>query len=224
MTPEERIRGKVAGLKKAQVQRQSDALRREYDITVGLGNEAYEMNTPREINPSLSGRNRGREVKPDFKYSDEVLQAAMDASNSNSNISNDIFYKTLQATGNPDLATAAVNAAGYTPGVGTAIGMEEAYRAARDIPGSYQQGNYGDVARGAGVTAMGVLDAALTMAPFAKAAVKGARNLPKALSRAGDVAMDGMQAADRMMAPRPTQVNQQPMLEEVLQYLQARGR
>ena len=224
MTPEERIRAKVAGLKKTQTQRQSEKLRNDYSNAVGVGNEAYEMNTPRTPAPNARGRNRGRTVEPGYKYSDDVLQAAMDQANTDNAIMNEIFYKTLRQTGNPDLATAAANAASFSPGVGTMIGFEDAYRAAADIPDAYREGDYMGMAKNAGMAAMGVADAALTLAPFAKQAVRGARALPGAMRTAGDAASRATFAVDDFMAPRPPKQNQSALFNEVARYLESRGK
>lgn len=223
MTPEERIRAKVAGLKKNQTQRQSEQLRNDYSLSVGVGNEAYEMNTPRTPAPNARGRNRGRTVEPGYKYSDDVLQAAMDQANTDNAIMNEIFYKTLQKTGNPDLATAAANAASFSPGVGTMIGFEDAYRAAADVPDAYREGDYMGMAKNAGMAAMGVADAALTLAPFAKQMVRGARGLPNAMRNAGNAASRGIDAMDNFMAPRPPKRNQSALFNEVARYLESRG-
>lgn len=223
MTPEERIRAKVAGLKENQTQRQSEKLRNDYSNAVGVGNEAYEMNTPRIPDPNLRGRNRGRTVQPGYKYSDEVLQDAMDQANTDNAIMNEIFYQTLQRTGNPDLAVAAANTASYSPGVGTMIGLEDSYRAAADIPDAYREGDYMGMAKNAGLAGLGVVDAALTMLPFAGTLMKGARNLPKAMRGADDFASRGINAMDNFMAPRPPKANQNVLFDQVVKYLESRG-
>jgi len=184
MTPEERIRSKIAGLKANQAERQSAALRDTYTQTIGVGDEAYQTNTPRIPAPNARGRNRGRTVEPGYKYSDDVLQAALDAASTDNSIMSEIFNQTLEATGNPDLATAAAEVANYTPGVGTAIGFEDAYDAAANIPDAYRAGDYGAVAQNAGGAALGVLDAALTFLPFAKPLLKRARNIPQVIRTA----------------------------------------
>ena len=117
---ENKLKAKIAGLKDQQI-------RRQYDNTMGVAGEAFEMNTPRELNMELSGRNRGRAVAPGYKYSTDQLQAAMDASNTENMIGFNIFDEVLRRTGNPRMATQAMNVASMTPGVGTAMGLEDAY-------------------------------------------------------------------------------------------------
>ena len=110
---ESSLKAKIANL-------QEQKIRRQYDNTMGVAGEAFEMNTPRELNMELSGRNRGRAVAPGYRYSTDELQAAMDASNTENMIGYSIFDEVLRRTGNPRLATQALNVAGFMPGVGTA--------------------------------------------------------------------------------------------------------
>ena len=161
------IKNKVANLKDQQI-------RRQYDNTLGVAGEAFEMNTPREPNMELSGRNRGRRVAPDYEYSTDELQAAMDASNTENMIGFSIFDEVLRRTGNPRMATQAMNAAGFVPGLGTAMGVEDAYDAARYIPDAYAMNGIPGVLGQVGQIALGAGDAALSLAPFAKPVVKGA--------------------------------------------------
>ena len=54
---ENNLKAKIANL-------QEQKFRRQYDNVMGVEGEAFEMNTPRELNMELSGRNRGRAVAP----------------------------------------------------------------------------------------------------------------------------------------------------------------
>ena len=164
---ENNLKAKIAGL-------QDQRIRRQYDNTMGVAGEAFEMNTPREPNMELSGRNRGRAVAPGYRYSTDELQAAMDASNTENMIGYSIFDEVLRRTGNPRLATQALNVAGFMPGVGTAMGVEDAYDAARAIPDAYAMNGMPGVLGKVGQVALGAGDAALTLAPFAKPVIKGA--------------------------------------------------
>lgn len=164
---ENNLKSKIAGLKDQQI-------RRQYDRVMGVAGEAFEMNTPRELNMELSGRNRGRAVAPGYEYSADELQAAMDASNTENMIGFNIFDEVLRRTGNPRMATQAMNVASMTPFVGTAMGLEDAYDAAKDLPDAYAMGGVPGVLGALGTIGVGVGDAALSMAPFAKPVVKGA--------------------------------------------------
>ena len=163
---ENNLKAKIANL-------QEQKIRRQYDNTMGVAGEAFEMNTPRELNMELSGRNRGRAVAPGYRYSTEELQAAMDASNTENMIGYSIFDEVLRRTGNPRLATQAMNVAGFMPGLGTAMGLEDAYDAARNIPDAYAMNGIPGVLGQVGQVALGAGDAALSLAPFAKPVVKG---------------------------------------------------
>ena len=163
---ENNLKAKIANL-------QEQKIRRQYDNTMGVAGAAVEMNTPRELNMELSGRNRGRAVAPGYRYSTEELQAAMDASNTENMIGYSIFDEVLRRTGNPRLATQAMNVAGFMPGLGTAMGLEDAYDAARNIPDAYAMNGIPGVLGQVGQVALGAGDAALSLAPFAKPVVKG---------------------------------------------------
>ena len=163
---ENNLKAKIAGLKEQQ-------FRRQYDITMGVDGEAFEMKTPREPNMELSGRNRGRRVAPGYEYSMDELQAAMDASNTENMIGYSIFDNVLRRTGNPRTATQAMNVASMTPFVGTAMGLEDSYDAARSMPDAYAMGGVPGVLSSFGTIGIGVGDAALSMAPFAAPVVKG---------------------------------------------------
>ena len=164
---ENKLKAKIAGLKDQQI-------RRKYDNTLGVAGEAFEMRTPRELDMKQYGRNRGRAVAPGYKYSTDELQAAMDASNTENMIGFSIFDEVLRRTGNPRLATQAMNAAGFVPGLGTAMGVEDAYDAARYIPDAYAMNGIPGVLGQVGQIALGAGDAALSLAPFAKPVIKGA--------------------------------------------------
>ena len=163
---ENNLKAKIANL-------QEQKFRRQYDNVMGVEGEAFEMNTPRELNMELSGRNRGRAVAPGYKYSTDQLQAAMDASNTENMIGYSIFDEVLRRTGNPQMATQAMNAAAFVPGLGTAMGLEDAYDAARNIPDAYAMNGVPGVLGQVGQIALGAGDAALSLAPFAKPVVKG---------------------------------------------------
>ena len=166
------IRNKVANLKDQQI-------RRQYDNAIGVAGEAFEMNTPRELNMERFGRNRGRAVAPGYKYSTDQLQAAMDASNTENMIGYSIFDNVLRRTGNPIAATSAMKAADFVPGLGTAIGAEDAYDAARAIPDAYAMNGMPGVLGQVGQVALGAGDAALSLLPFAKPIAKGAGNVAR---------------------------------------------
>ena len=163
---ENNLKAKIANL-------HEQKFRRQYDNVMGVEGEAFEMNTPRELNMELSGRNRGRAVAPGYKYSTDQLQAAMDASNTENMIGYSIFDEVLRRTGNPQMATQAMNAAAFVPGLGTAMGLEDAYDAARNIPDAYAMNGVPGVLGQVGQIALGAGDAALSLAPFAKPVVKG---------------------------------------------------
>ena len=152
---ENNLKAKIANL-------QEQKFRRQYDNVMGVEGEAFEMNTPRELNMELSGRNRGRAVAPGYKYSTDQLQAAMDASNTENMIGYSIFDEVLRRTGNPQMATQAMNAAAFVPGLGTAMGLEDAYDAARNIPDAYAMNGVPGVLGQVGQIALGAGDAALS--------------------------------------------------------------
>ena len=220
MTPEERIRSKVAGLRQAQMERDSESLRNQYDISVGEGGEAFKTRAGEIV---MDDQGRAYRMPGEYVYSDDDLQRAMDMRNSNNRVSNAIFDQVLRSTGNPTMAADAVNVANYTPGVGTVIGGQEAYDALTEIPDGYREGDYMDMAKNAGMAGMGIMDAVLTMAPFAKGIMKGARNLPKAMRNAGDATSRGIDAMDNFMAPRPPRANQNVLFDQVVKYLESRG-
>lgn len=222
MTPEERIRNKVAGLKQSQMERQSESLRKQYDISVGDNREAFQTEYGGIHTDPVTGRSYH---KPGvYKYSDEDLQRAMDMRNSNNRIGNAIFDFVQLQSGNPTLAADAVTAAGFSPGLGTAMGVEDAYQAARDIPDGYREGNYSDMAGNAAQVAMGMGDAALTALPFVKPVLRGARALPKALRNAGEAAVGGMYAVDNLMAPALPANPNPPAFAEIEAYLRKQGK
>ena len=173
---ENNLKAKIANM-------QDQRFRRSYDNTMGVAGEAFEMKTPREPNMELSGRNRGRGVAPGYKYSQEELQAAMDASNTENMIGYSIFDEVLRMTGNPRMATQAMNVAGFMPGVGTAMGAEDAYDAARAIPDAYAMNGMPGVLGKVGQVALGAGDAALSLAPLFKPIFKGARKLPSMMRK-----------------------------------------
>jgi hypothetical protein len=220
MTPEERIRNKVAGLKQEQEYRREVDLRNQFDINHGFNQEAFKTR-PGEI--KMDDQGRAYRTAGDYVYSVDDLERAAGVRNSPSSVSNAIFDQVLRSTGNPTMAADAVNVANYTPGVGTVIGGQEAYDALTEIPDGYREGDYMDMAKNAGMAGMGIMDAVLTMAPFAKGIMKGARNLPKAMRNAGDATSRGIDAMDNFMAPRPPKANQNVLFDQVVKYLDSRG-
>lgn len=169
---ENNLKAKIANL-------QEQKFRRTYDNVMGVDGEAFEMKTPREPNMELSGRNRGRGVAPGYKFSQEELQKAMDASNTDNMIGYNIFDYVLQKTGNPRVARQVMNVAGFMPVVGTAMGVEDAYDSARNIPDAYAMNGMPGVLGQLGNVALGAGDAALSLAPFAKPVVRGAASAAK---------------------------------------------
>lgn len=220
MSPEERIRNKVAGLKQNQAERQSDSMRKQFDISVGMNGEAYKT---QQAGYAFDDQNRAYHKPGEYVYSDADLQRAMDARQSESVLSNEIFDQVLRRTGSPRMAADAVAAANFTPGVGTVIGGQETWAALKDIPDGYREGNYGDMAANAGRVGMGVMDMALSMAPAAKTLFKGARALPKMARNVGEATSRGMYALDDMMAPAPRPVDQNALLQQLAKYLESRG-
>ncbi len=169
---ENNLKAKIANM-------QEQKFRRQYDITMGVDGEAFEMIEPQEANMELSGRNQGRNVDPRYKFSQEELQKALDASDTENRIGGSIFDFVLQNTGNPRVARQVMNVAGFMPGVGTAMGVEDAYDAARGIPDAYRFNGVPGVLGQLGTVALGAGDAALSLAPFAKPVVKGAGKLAR---------------------------------------------
>ena len=155
MTPEERIRNKVSGLKDAQNERN---IRENFDATIGSdAGEAFKTQYGGVTMDPYTGRAYHNEGQP--VYSAEELQSAMDTRNTTNRLSGSIFDYVFDKTGNPNMARHAVNAASYSPGLGTAMGLEDAYQAAREIPDDYQAGDRGAMARNTGYALMGMGDA-----------------------------------------------------------------
>jgi len=220
MSPEERIRNKVSGLKKTQNERN---IRKNFDITIGTdAGEAFKTQYGGVTLDPYTGRayhNAG-----DYVYSAEDLQKAMDVSNTTNRLSGSIFDYVLGKTGNPNMARHAVNVATFSPGVGTAMGLEDAYQAAREIPDGYREGDALDMAKNTGLMALGVGDAALTMAPFAKPIFNAMKRMPKNISRAGRAVERGMFAMDDMMKPAvSSNKSQNALMQELERYLESVG-
>ncbi len=220
MSPEERIRNKVSGLKQAQTERK---IREGFDVTIGTdAGEAFKTQYGGVTLDPYTGRayhNAG-----DYVYSAEELQKAMDARNTTNRMSGSIFDYVFDKTGNPNMARHAVNAATYMPGVGTGIGLEDAYQAAREIPDDYQAGDRGAMAANTGQVALGLGDAALTMAPFAKPIFNAIKRAPKNIGRAGRAVERGMFALDDMMTPNVTSAKpQSKLMQELERYLESVG-
>ena len=219
MTPEERIRNKVSGLKAAQNERN---IRENFDATIGTdAGEAFKTQYGGLTVDPYTGRayhNAG-----DYVYSAEELQKAMDARNTTNRLSGSIFDFVFDKTGNPNMARHAVNAATYSPGLGTAMGLEDAYQAAREIPDGYREGDRMYMAKNAGLAAMGLGDAALTMAPFAKPIFNAMKRVPKTVGRAGRAVERGMFALDDMMTPTPSNnPPQNALMRQIEKYLEGK--
>ncbi len=220
MTPEERIRNKVSGLKDAQNERN---IRENFDATIGTdAGEAFKTQYGGVTLDPYTGRayhNAG-----DYVYSAEELQKAMDARNTTNRMSGSIFDYVFDKTGNPNMARHAVNAASYSPGLGTAMGLEDAYQAAREIPDDYQAGDRGAMAKNTGYALMGMGDAALTMAPFAKPIFNAMKRVPKNIGRAGRAVERGMFALDDLMTPNVANNKPQSrLMQELERYLESVG-
>tara|TARA_Y100000114_G_scaffold124308_1_gene120044 strand:+ start:476 stop:1141 length:666 start_codon:yes stop_codon:yes gene_type:complete len=220
MTLEERIRNKVSGLKQAQTERK---IREGFDVTIGTdAGEAFKTRYGGVTLDPYTGKayhNAG-----DYVYSADDLQSAMDARNTTNRMSGSIFDYVFDKTGNPNMARHAVNAASYSPGLGTAMGLEDAYQAAREIPDDYQAGDRGAMAANTGLAVMGLGDAALTMVPFAKPIFNAMKRAPKNIGRAGRALERGMFALDDMMTP--TVSNRKPqskLMQELERYLESVG-
>ena len=219
MTPEERIRNKVSGLKQTQNERN---IRKNFGATLGTdAGEAFKTQYGGVTLDPYTGRayhNAG-----DYVYSAEELQKAMDARNTTNRLSGSIFDFVFDKTGNPNMARHAVNAATYSPGLGTAMGVEDAYQAAREIPDGYREGDRMYMAKNAGLAAMGLGDAALTMAPFAKPIFNAMKRVPKTVGRAGRAVERGMFALDDMMTPTPSNnPPQNALMRQIEKYLEGK--
>ena len=122
------------------------------------------------------------------------------------------------------MARHAVNAATYSPGLGTAMGLEDAYQAAREIPDDYRAGDRGAMARNTGYALMGMGDAALTMAPFAKPIFNAMKRVPRTVGRAGRAVERGMFALDDLMTPNVANNKPQSrLMQELERYLESVG-
>jgi hypothetical protein len=219
MTPEERIRNKVSGLKQTQNERN---IRKNFGATLGTdAGEAFKTQYGGVTLDPYTGRayhNAG-----DYVYSAEDLQSAMDTRNTLNRMSGSIFDYVFDKTGNPNMARDAVNAATYTPFVGTAMGLEDAYQAAREIPDGYREGDRMYMAKNAGLAALGLGDAALTMAPFAKPIFNAMKRVPKTVGRAGRAVERGMFALDDMMTPTPSNnPPQNALMRQIEKYLEGK--
>ena len=220
MSPEERIRNKVSGLKAAQNERN---IRENFDATIGTdAGEAFKTQYGGVTMDPYTGRayhNAG-----DYVYSAEDLQSAMDTRNTLNRMSGSIFDYVFDKTGNPNMARHAVTAATYTPFVGTAMGLEDAYQAGREIPDDYQAGDRGAMAKNAGLAALGLGDAALTMAPFAKPIFNAMKRVPRTVGRAGRAVERGMFALDDLMTPNVANNKpQSKLMQELERYLESVG-
>ena len=220
MTPEERIRNKVSGVKDAQNERN---IRENFDATIGSdAGEAFKTQYGGVTMDPYTGRayhNQGQPI-----YSAEELEKAMNTRNTTNRLSGSIFDYVLDKTGNPNMARHAVNAATYSPGLGTAMGLEDAYQAAREIPDGYREGDRMYMAKNAGLAALGLGDAALTMAPFAKPIFNAMKRVPKNIGRAGRAVERGMFALDDLMTPNVANNKPQSrLMQELERYLESVG-
>ena len=103
---------------------------------------------------------------PKDKYSIDDLQKAVDVNASRSAIREGIFDYVLNETGNLSVATDAAQAADYTPILGTAIGLEDANISRQEVMPYIQEGDYKSAGIEAINTALGMGEAALTVAPI----------------------------------------------------------
>ena len=218
MSPEERIRNKVSGLKQVQNEK---SIRKNFDATIGRDGEAFETQYGGLTMDPYTGRayhNAG-----DYVYGAEELQKAMDARNTDNRMSGSIFDFVFDKTGNPNMARHAVNTANFTPGVGTAMGLEDAYQAGKNIPDGYREGDRMDMAKNSGLVALGLGDAALTMAPFAKPIFNAVKRVPSTVGRAGRAVERGMFALDDFMRPVPTNnPPQNALMRQIEKYLEGK--
>jgi len=75
-----------------------------------------------------------------------------------------------------------------------------------------------------GQVALGLGDAALTMAPFAKPIFNAMKRMPKNISRAGRAVERGMFAMDDMMKPAvSSNKSQNALMQELERYLESVG-
>jgi hypothetical protein len=218
MSPEERIRNKVSGLKQVQNEK---SIRKNFDATIGRDGEAFKTQYGGLTMDPYTGRayhNAG-----DYVYGAEELQKAMDNRNTDNRMNASIFDYVFKQTGNPNMARHAVNTANFTPGVGTAMGLEDGYQAAKNIPGAYREGDPAGVAKNAGFAALGLGDAALTMAPFAKPIFNAMRRVPRMVGGAGRAMERGMFAVDDLMASAVSTTPQNALIQELERYLESVG-
>jgi hypothetical protein len=220
MTPEERIRNKVSGLKQTQNERN---IRKNFGATLGTdANEAFKTQYGGVTLDPYTGRayhNAG-----DYVYSAEELEKAMNTRNTTNRLSGSIFDYVFDKTGNPNMARHAVNAATYSPGLGTAMGLEDAYQAAREIPDGYREGDRMYMAKNAGLAALGLGDAALTITPFAKPIFNAMKRVPRTVGRAGRAVERGMFALDDLMTPNVANNKPQSrLMQELERYLESVG-
>ena len=145
MTPEERIRNKVSGLKDAQNERN---IRENFDATIGSdAGEAFKTQYGGVTVDPYTGRAYHNEGQP--VYSAEELQSAMNTRNTTNRLSGSIFDYVFDKTGNPNMAARGKRGDiltwarhGYGPG-GCLPGT-------REIPDDYQAGDRGAMARNTG--------------------------------------------------------------------------
>ena len=79
------------------------------------------------------------------------------------------------------------------------------------------------MAKNAGLAAMGLGDAALTMAPFAKPIFNAMKRVPKTVGRAGRAVERGMFALDDMMTPTPSNnPPQNALMRQIEKYLEGK--
>ena len=119
MTPEERIRAKVAKLRSAS---QDMAVRNEFDASIG--HDRSNAFATEAGGYAFDDQGRAYHTQGDYKYSADELQRAMDVRNTDNQQRGAIFDTILSQTGNPVMAADAATAADFTPFVGTSMSME----------------------------------------------------------------------------------------------------
>ena len=229
MTPEERIRAKVAKLKTAQTEREDMAVRNKFDWSIG--SDQRDAFATEAGGYAFDDQGRAYHTQGDYKYTADELQRAMDVRNQDNAQAGMIFDQVLQRTGNPTMAADAVTAAAFSPFVGTTMSLEDGYRAASEIPDAYREGDILGMAAKAGEAGMAGVEAAATMIPFGKAAVRGIRNIPKTISEipgvmraAGEMSSNAVYGMEDLMAPKMPKPNNNALFNEVVKYLEAQGK
>ena len=105
----------------------------------------------------------------EYRFSPVQLERAMRAKTGQSSIRENIFDYLLKTTGNPSYATTGAVGADFTPVLGTAIGLEDAYYSGADIPEDLREGNYIGAAKKGGQVALELGTALLGAIPTGRA-------------------------------------------------------